>query len=399
MTPLNVAPKAPRPGKKRGYLLDYFDWMMEKGRLDHEGVPQEPLSPRTAENRLKKVRRILVELGYIHSIEKERYNRFKYVYTHKDIRNIAVSEYEQWFSLNFASLKGNKDRERKNDYVDAVYKFSQFLHHHCGYWDKARLEELYQKVKRVWTAPLWENKVEIIDLEKTDAFIQFIKERSPTHYMVMYLMRFAGLRYLEAVSAKADLKSGTINEDYKNNRIIVWGKGKGGLSQQRTIPFFDDDIQELNNYLAWRTEKGIKSEWLFTNQYGKKFSDKSQHFNCWLQAQGKRFGKFDEKELKLLTTHKVGRHSYATNCTIKGIPERFICDNMGIRNPNILCRYQNAQDKIRIEETRKRLKGNPAPVVVSVVDNENRKKHLVDMLVSGEITQDTFLIAMNGLGD
>lgn len=396
MNPISTPSEAPKQGKKqsrRGYLSDYRDWMSEKGRLDHEGIPQEPLSPRTVDNRLKKVRRVLVDLGYIGSKEL-RYNRFKYTYL-KDIREITSQEYEGWFSEKFAKLNGNKDRERKNDYVDAVYKFSQFMHHYYGYWDKQQLEELYQKVKRVWIAPLWENKVEIIDLEKTDAFIQFIKKRSPTHYMVVYFMRHAGLRYLEVINARADLKSGTVIEDFKNNRIIVWGKGKGGLSQQRTVPFFEDDIKELTEYIEWRKEKGIKSEWLFVNQYGDKFSEHSQHFNFWLQDNGKLFGQFDTKELKLLTTHKIGRHSYATNCTIKGIPERFICDNMGIRNPNILCRYQNAQDKIRIEETRKRLKGEPKSAVENNGDNKERKRRLVDMLVRGEITQDTFLIAIN----
>ena len=219
------------------------------------------------------------------------------------------------------------------------------------------------------------------------------------HYMMFYLMRHANMRYLEVANVQADLKNGTLVKDFQNDMVIIYGKGRGGLSQRRTTPFFGKDQKELNEFLDWRRKQDIRSEWMFVNQYGTRFSQHSGHFNHFLRNKGREYG-FSEDEVKLLTSHKVGRHAYGTDMTLRGLPERLLCDNMGIRNPVILTRYQNATDIIRVEETRKCLekdvrRKNKRPNSSTNIEEDNeRRKKLLEMLLEGKIDEDTFKIGV-----
>jgi len=86
--------------------------------------------------------------------------------------------------------------------------------------------------------------------------------------------------------------------------------------------------------------------------------------------------------------------------TLRGLPERLLCDNMGIRNPVILTRYQNATDIIRVEETRKCLekdvrRKNKRPNSSTNIEEDNeRRKKLLEMLLEGKIDEDTFKIGV-----
>ena len=75
---------------------------------------------------------------------------------------------------------------------------------------------------------------------------------------------------------------------------------------------------------------------------------------------------------------------------------------MGIRNPRILERYQNATDDIRVNETRKALMGanggNKPRRTECLQENDNdRNRQLVDLLIKGEIDQDAFKMAIGSL--
>lgn len=219
------------------------------------------------------------------------------------------------------------------------------------------------------------------------------------HHMMVYLMRYANMRYAEVINARADLKTGTLIPDFPHNMLIIHGKGRGGLSQRRTTPFLPANQREFLDFLEWRKRAGVRSEWLFVNQYGGKWADNSGHFNNWLRTKGRDHG-FTEDEVKLLTTHKVGRHAYGTDMTVKGLPERLLADNMGIRNPAILTRYQNPTDEIRVQETMKYMNKSSSreTAVPKVLDtygeDERRKRELLELLITGKISQDTFKMAI-----
>ena len=211
------------------------------------------------------------------------------------------------------------------------------------------------------------------------------------------------MRYIEVVNAKADLENGTLIRDFENNCLLIHGKGSGGLSKLRTTPFSKDDQRVLKIYLKWRKRKGVKSEWLFFNQYGVKFSDHAGHFNEWLRNQGREYG-FSTKEVKLLTTHKIGRHGYGTDQTLKSVPEELIRQNMGLSDTKILKRYQDITVKRRVEETLKRM--NPHQYTVNhatepsngkenAFTDEERKRRLIDHLITGAISENTFKIALS----
>ena len=383
---------------RKNYLTKFYEWMIREGRMDKEGLPSEGLSPTTATSRMKKTRRILIDIGYI----KRKYtckNHFIYSFQMGrgtgNIRYLSVDEIKGWFRENFPILEDAKARKRKADYVNCVYKFADFLHFELRQWSKAKVNRLRKEIRRPWVPPVWENKLEILPIEKTDAFLGHLKPISPMHYMMFYLMRHANMRYIEVANVKADLKSGTLVKDFQNDIVIIYGKGRGGLSQRRTTPFLGKDQKEINEFLKWRREQDIHSEWMFVNQYGNRFSQHSGHFNHYLRNKGREYG-FCEEEVKLLTSHKVGRHAYGTDMTLRGLPERLLCDNMGIRNPIILTRYQNATDNMRVEETRKCLekdvssKKERLDSCVNIEGDDDRGKKLLEMLLEGKIDEDTF---------
>ena len=122
------------------YLSDFHRWMLEKGRLDGSGYPAEPLSPRTASNRFKKIRRILVDMGFLMK-EYHGGNTFRYSYTQKRIQDFTTHLLIQWFSKEFPILPDFRAKQRKNDYVEAVYKFAQFLHFELEIWNIETFDE------------------------------------------------------------------------------------------------------------------------------------------------------------------------------------------------------------------------------------------------------------------
>jgi len=347
---------------------------------------------------MKKMRRILVDIGYIKRLKAKR-NGYKYNFQRGkgkgNIKNLSLKELIDWFNMTFPCLPDGKSRNRKCDYVEAAYKFGEFLCHEFRQWPKSRLKALKKGIRRPWVPPVWENKVTILPIDKIDAFIGYLKPLSPIHYMMAYLMRHANMRHIEVINAKTNLQEGTLIEDFKQNILIIHGKGRGGLTQRRTTPFLPESQAELNEYLQWRKCQKIRSKWLFTNQYGNKFSEQCGHFNNWIRVKGWEYG-FNKEEVKLLTSHKIGRHAYGTDMTLRGLPERLLADNMGIRNPMILTRYQNATDDIRVRETMRCLKGDlkikerPLDDIGSQNTDKERKQLLVDMLIEGKIDQATF---------
>lgn len=74
---------------------------------------------------------------------------------------------------------------------------------------------------------------------------------------------------------------------------------------------------------------------------------------------------------------------------------------MGIRHRRILERYQNTTDDLRVKETRRVLKPHlneesMDSKMLSIEDSsdEERERRLIDMLIRNEITQETFMAAI-----
>jgi len=380
----------------KNYIERFEEWMIREGRINRDGYPYEGLSPTTAKSRKKSVRRILIDLGFIKRVEGNGSSGYIYDYQrgtgNGDIRKLTIAQLVDWFKMEFPTLKNIKDRQRKSSYVEAVYKFVEFLHFELRQWSRQKVEAIKKKIRRPWVPPPWENKVEILPIHKIDSFISYLKTCSRTHHMMVYLMRYSGMRYAEVVNAKADMRTGTLLDNLKEDMLIIYGKGRGGLSQKRSTPFLEENHAELKDYLRWRDIEGVNSKWLFVNQYGKKFSDHSGHFNTYLRRKAKEFG-FTKEEVKLVTSHKVGRHAYGTSMTIKGLPERFLCDNMGIRNPKILTRYQNATEEVRVNKTKEVMNSSCTPPVFGPVNNGydyQRKRELIDLLLKGSIDEEAF---------
>jgi len=124
---------------RKNYLMKFYEWMIREGRMNVEGLPSEGLSPRTASNRMKKVRRILIDIGYIKREYTGR-NHFKYSFQggrgKGNIRYLNVDQIKGWFRENYPRLEDAKARRRKAEYVNCVYKFADFLHFELKHWTK-----------------------------------------------------------------------------------------------------------------------------------------------------------------------------------------------------------------------------------------------------------------------
>src|SRR3989442_15963411 len=125
--------------------------------------------------------------------------------------------------------------------------------------------------------------------------------------------------------------------------ITIWGKGKGGLSKQRSLPLRVEVAEKLRGYLQWRQDHGIVSEHLFVTTWGLPWSESSwgfnktirtlclPRFNRWAQSQGTLDVLFSQEEVRKMTTHKMGRHVFATVYAPQ-LPAKTLMEYMGITN-------------------------------------------------------------------
>ena len=338
----------------RSFLDEFYKYLLTRGRLDkRSGRPSHPLSPTTAEKMHVMARRILIDLGIVgiqcrpcrQAVQKLRcpgcgknpqrhrgQRKWKYVVQADYRRAIRASPLTNWFDREFPLSRvqlNPRERDRvagrKAQYIRAAYKLAEFLHFGKAVWTKTQLDELRATLR---FPARGNSKVRIPELERIDAFLAWIRPRDPTYWLMLYLMRWQGLRWSEVINMRADLESGTYIPEEETGTVTVYGKGTGGLGKAGEIPLVvpnPDDFSKtvpatmlLRSYLEWRATLGIESEWMFVKTssknpryFGQKWSDDSGGFNDMIRKQAAEFG-FSEGEVRLVSTHKIGRHAYGT---------------------------------------------------------------------------------------
>ena len=238
----------------RSTLDEFFSWMAKSGNKRKIGgirLPAEPLSPRTSTRHLKKTRTLLRDLGYLIYIKNpipRRPNQWL-VNPEKDVRFLSVDEIESWFEAHFPTGdRTPREKARWNDYAGAIRKFAEFMHYGKGVWSAEKLEKIR---RRILLFDVAYPELEIVEPAKAHAFQRWL-EAQPGYYVhgtMLYLMQWLGMRYLEVVSAKASLDGPTLKVDWAKSWVMIWGKGKGGLSKQRSLPLRAEVAPKLKDYL------------------------------------------------------------------------------------------------------------------------------------------------------
>src|SRR2546422_9790547 len=178
---------------------------------------------------------------------------------------------------------------------------------------------------------------------------------------MLYLMQWLGMRYLEVAIAKASLDGPTLKVDWAKNWITIWGKGKGGLSKQRSLPLRVEVAEKLKGYLQWRQDHGIVSEDLFVTTWGLPWSESSwgfnktirilclPRFNKWAQSEDMLDVLFSQEGVRKMTTPKMGRHVFGT-VYAPLLPAKTLMEYMGITKFSVVQRYINFSKTEKIEQ-------------------------------------------------
>ncbi len=350
----------------RSTIEDFLLWMQRFGnkrKVGGERIPAEPLSPRTSSRHLKKTRTILRDLGfllYTKSPIPRRPNQWL-VNPGKDFRFLAVEEIEGWFETHFPNGdRTPREKARWNDYASAIRKFAEFMHHEKGVWSEEKLEKIR---RRILLFDVAYPELEIVEPAKAHAFQRWL-EAQPGYYIhgiMLYLMQWLGMRYLEVVSAKASLDGPTLKVDWAKSWVTIWGKGKGGLSKQRSLPLRAEVAQQLKDYLQWRQDHGIDSRELFVTTWGLPWSESSWGFNKtirtlslprynrWISSEGHGEMGFSPEEIRQMTTHRMGRHVFGTVYAPQ-LPTKTLMEYMGITKFSVVQRYINFSKAEKVDQ-------------------------------------------------
>ncbi len=277
------------------------------------------------------------------------------------MRFVSIEEIESWFEAHFPpGDRTPQEKARWNDYAGAIRKFAEFMHYGKGAWSAEKLEKIR---RRILLFDVAYPELEIVEPAKAHAFQRWL-EAQPGYYVhgtMLYLMQWLGMRYLEVVSAKVSLDRSTLKVDWAKSWVTIWGKGKGGLSKQRSLPLRAEVAQKLKDYLLWRQDHGIASVELFMTTWGIPWSESSwgfnktvrtlclPRFNRWVQSQNQRESVFSENEIRKMTTHKMGRHVFGTVYAPQ-LPAKTLMEYMGITKFSVVQRYINFSKTEKVEQ-------------------------------------------------
>lgn len=349
------------------FIDSFYDWMLKKGKISKRGkVPSTPLSKQTAKNHMVFIRRILVDLGYLKKIkdpsksarkDSGRVNNkcgFCYIYrVHstkypdiKHIRQLSLNEIEDWIDKEFLDLNDRKELTRKASYIYAAWKFGEFLYFELKYWKAHKLKRLKE---RIYPPELKYHEIETVSPELVDKFIDWMEIKSYKTHVMLYLSRWCGgMRIGEIVRARSDLrgeggdKGGTFIVDWDLDKCTIYGKGEGGYNKDRTATITDKVKQKLKDYLRWKKENNLNSKYLFENRYGEQISERSSWLCTYLKECGKESGLFKPDQIKLLSFHPLGRHTFGTYFS-EILPQKQCMAEMGIENASTFDRYNQIQ--------------------------------------------------------
>ena len=345
---------------------EFFNWMSKSGnkrKVGGERIPAEPLSPRTSTRHFKKTRTILRDLGYLIYIKNpipRRPNQWL-VNPDKDVRFLSLEEIESWFEAHFPSGdRTPREKARWNDYAGAIRKFAEFMHYGKAVWSEEKLEKIR---RRILLYDVAYPEIEIVEPAKAHAFQRWLEAQRGyyVHGTMLYLMQWLGMRYLEVVSAKASLDGTTLKVDWAKSWVTIWGKGKGGLSKQRSLPLRAEVAQKLKDYLQWRQDHGIAFVDLFATTWGRPWSESSWGYNKTIRTLGlPRFNNlaeseghpellFSPEEIRKMTTHKMGRHVFGTVYAPQ-LPAKTLMEYMGITKFSVVQRYINFSKTEKVEQ-------------------------------------------------
>lgn len=339
-------------------INDLEKWLLNRGNVSTKtGLPTCGLSPRTAKVKLGLIKKVLTELGYLTRGPQqfdEKGHPKEYVYTlvkNKKLNDLSVNELISYLDEAFpGGDQDYKTKALKRMYVFAIQSLCYYLHFEAKFrnkpvWSKAKLDRL--KEKATYESRIKIPELDIIPPARIDPFIDYLKTKNRKHHMIAFLGRWCGgMRFIEAAHAKVSLdqKSGsTLIIDFRKKTVKIWGKGRGGLGKDRSLPLSDKVEAEIKDYLKWRKryakDNDITSDWLIPTDKDQKYTN-SGMFNQYLRGHAKTYGKFQSHDIKLIKSHSIGRHAFGTYYA-KKLPVKTLMEFMGIEDFETVKRYIN----------------------------------------------------------
>ena len=226
-----------------------------------------------------------------------------------------------------------------------------------------------------------------------------IRTQMPRAYArSLWFLQETGARYEEMAHAEFPLEGPFVRWNRPAGTLTIVGKGREG-GKMRTATLTMEQNNRLGELVAWRAELGkLLRDWtgrdpaptLFVtlaaarSKAGNRLAESAgpwnetmkswaRRYNAWCEAQGHADRVID---VKLVTSHKIGRAVSITKLAREGVPEKVLMQERGIEDHNTVERYirLSMEDRRAILEAAgnrllaRRTNGNPE---ASAVGNGN----------------------------
>lgn len=324
-------------------------WMLDRGTLE-DGVPIKPMSPQTVTNRMKPIRKMASDLGFLGKGSK----------SFQSMRPKVLCGY---MKMRFPD-GGFKKRNAWNTYARALKTLGAYLHfeargrHNEPIWSAQDLEVLRDCVKikadRRSTPPSLSEDL----IRRWETLLDYIKVKEPETYAFAAWSYHTCMRYDEVRKMDLGFETGSAIL-LPDGNLEVDGKRSKGEEAKRKVPLQDEAREVLKWWKRYRKKNGIECVALFPAggrwSHWERRSVHSTTYNRRLRLMARDSGLFrgtcNDKgdkatgELKLLKSHTIGRHAGATVLAHGGGSLIDIQRQTGHRSAKILDGYINVDPK------------------------------------------------------
>lgn len=317
-------------------------WMRERGTLD-DGVPRKPMTEQTVTNRMKVIRRVASDLGFLSDGA-------------RPLRDLRPRFLVDYIGRRFPD-GGYEDRNNWNNHARALRTLAVYLHHEVRgskgrpAWSARDVERFMSSVKvrteRRTRPPTLSEEF----LRRWENFLEYVRDLDPCNYAFAAWSYHTCMRYDEVRRMDVGLRTGSAILQ-ADGTLEVDGKRNKGEPAPRTVPVRAEAREVMSWWMDYRERAGLTATALFpAGQTGTRRSVSSSTYNRRLRLLARDSGLFDGTcndrgdrptgELRLIRSHTMGRHAGATAL---GHSEAALIDiqrQTGHRDPKILDRYIN----------------------------------------------------------
>ncbi len=377
-------------------LLEH--WLLETGGLrrttdvEERGVPLtrpgvwvpgNPLPISTVSRTMRRLRRILLDLGYLQPGKRGRLARP----TGMVLRQLSVDQIKCYVDRIYPSrCPGRCDGLRCkccrvhhigswNKVMDAFHRLAQYFRYERTFregpsWSHEKLLAIYN------VTPTLQYRVPppaMNPVPKAIAFREWLlgheDGQKQIYGWMIWLGQVFGLRYSEWIAAEWPMEGPRFKVDFAAGKVYVTGKGRLG-GKTRSVTITPEREKGLRNLATWREslarkleiEAVVISPVLFPNvalrhlrghQRNSDVAAWNHTVRKYVSAYNKNCGESGHPELvlesKLVSSHKIGRPVHITSLALAKVDDKVAMEETGIEDERTLARYKRFSDSERRE--------------------------------------------------